>query len=673
MNKKLKSIISQIYKNTRNTIGTIVPTRCIDYLTYYRICSILGIANPKGSNERYSRLSFAVDAQKDSVAVILGSTSDPMYNTPESRCAELADIAISKGSKLLIAKKQYRDYPTLIVDDPFEAYCSIISILRRKFSPKTVSITGSIGKTSVTEMVYAMMNSKFNTLKNPGSSNAVRSSGTVVQGLKKSHEVYIQEVMEGPPYGAASTISKLVQPQCAVVTRIGTSHMEAFGSQERILESCLGIQDGMPEDGLLVLNADDPFQWQGRALCTRRVMYYGIDNEEADYRAVNIHSENDWRCFDVQYDTVLAPVRIHCFGKHNILNAVAAFAVGKWVGMSDQEIADGLTKYKPDGIRQNLIRYGGYQLYLDCFNASPESVEAALNTFAEIPVAEGGRHIAVLADVAEVGSKAEEYHRKIGRLVSDSCVDLLICYGSNSRFIAEEASTCGRFPVYYSSDRDSLLQLIKEHITPADITLFKGSHSMELEHVVDLIWGTWYHEKYERYDFKTHTVSDENFSYCVYTDHVTVTKQISNTVNLILPDEIEGFPVTGIESNTFNGNKSICSVKMPSGLVNIRNCSFTKADKLTELSIPSSVRIIDDCAFSNCNSLCRVNIADGCTHIGHRAFSNCKKLEAVILPDSIQQIDNDAFINCDRLTIYTPSGSYAANYAISHGLRMAEK
>ena len=671
MDDKLKQSFSHI----RSVIGSDLNKpgwrrleKCTDYLNKLNICSILGLPEPDEPGEHYTMLRFAQDSLEGCVSVIAEMTSDPTHITSDERCTELADIAIQKGARLLISRKQYSDYPTLIVDDPFQAYCKIISKLREQFSPKTVSITGSIGKTTETEMVYAVISSKFNTHRNTGSANNVRYSGTVVQGLKRSHSAYVQELMEGPPYGAASTISKLVQPQCAVVTRIGSSHMEAFGSQERIFESCLGIQDGMPEDGLLILNADDPIQWNGRTLCDRRFVCYGIEREESDYRAVNIHSEEDWLCFDIKYDNKLVPVKICCFGQHNVLNAVAAFAVGKWVGMSDQEIATGLAKYRTTGIRQNLVRRGGYRIYLDCYNAAPESIEVALRAFSEIPVPEGGRHVGVLADVFEVGDKAEEYHRKIGNIAGNSCLDLLICYGNDARFIAEEAKNYNRFPVYYTSDRDELLNLIRNHVSLNDVTLFKGSHGMELEYVVDLIWGTWYHEEFERYDFKTHTVKGYDCSYCVYTDHATVINKVSTTENLIIPDNIEGLPVTGIERNAFNGSRYTYSVTFPSSLKNIRYCAFYKANHLAELNIPASVRIIDDSAFSSCENLQWVNIAEGCTHIGYRAFGNCSKLEGIIIPESVRQIEPEVFINDRKLCIYGIEGSYAERYARAHNI-----
>ena len=163
----------------------------------------------------------------------------------------------------------------MVVDDTFQAYARIVRACRACYTPKTISITGSIGKTTATELIYTVVNSKFNTHRNTGSANNFRYCGSVVQDLKQEHQVYVQELMEGPPYGAAASIAQLVRPDIAVMTLVGTSHMEIFGSQQRIWESCLGVQEGMPADGVLILNGDDPFQ-RNAEIKDRKALYYGI-------------------------------------------------------------------------------------------------------------------------------------------------------------------------------------------------------------------------------------------------------------------------------------------------------------------------------------------------------------------------------------------------------------
>lgn len=518
--------------------------------------------------------------------------------------------------------------------------------------------------------MYSVLNNKFNTHRNTGSANNVRYAGTVIQQLKPEHEAYVQENMEGPPYGAASTIAKMVRPHASICTVVGTSHLEVFGTQERILESCLGVQDGMPEDGLLVLNGDDPFQWN--AHCNKKTVYYAIDNAEAEYRAVNIRGQGQSLVFDILYDGKQATVKLQCFGKHNVLNALAAFAVGIYAGMSEKEIIEGLGKYRTSGIRQNLVSYGGYKLFLDCYNAAPESIQSALDSFKMIPIPDSGRRIAVLADVKEIGKRAEEIHRLIGEIVVGSCVDLLICYGANSKLIAEVVKEESKIPVYHTENPQDLLSYLIRNVTRNDVTLFKGSHGMALEHIVDQVWGTWFHEEFERYDFLTHYTSDKDLQYLVYTDHVSVTNKRSTVENVLIPDFVEGKPVTSISRSVFNRSKYTKSVQFSNNIINIRYCAFYKADCIESIHIPSSVRIIDNSAFSTCEKLKTVVIEPGCMHLGYRAFGNCKNLESITIPETVQQIGSEAFINCNKLTIYGVKNSYAERYAAAHKINFAD-
>lgn len=662
----VKAQIEQGCSHARSVVG-LPSLSCL--LTKKSICRILDLPVPDEPDVAYTKLSFPFNAEKGGVAIISRITSDPSYTTPESDYEELARAAIQRGAKLLLAPKQISDYPVFLVKNPFDAYCRITAAIRRMFSPKTVSITGSIGKTTATEMVYSVMNSRYNTHRNTGSANNVRYAGGVIQNLKPEHEVYVQETMEGPPYGAASTIAQMVQPQAAIVTVVGTSHMEAFGSQERILESCLGVQNGMPEDGLLILNADDSLQWGARSKCSRRVLYYGIKNERADYRAVNIRGKDLALCFDILHGGECTPVQIHCFGRHNVLNALAAFAAGRWAGMSSGEAAAGLDKYRTTGIRQNLVEYAGFRLFLDCYNSALESVQSALDAFSEIPVSASGRRIAVLADIKEAGAEENEIHRQMGKVVLGSCVDMLVCYGERSSLTAEVVRTESQLPVYHTNDPKQLISFLRESITTNDVTLFKGSHSMALEQIVDQVWGTWFHEEFEQYDFKTRIISDANLKYQVYTDHVTVINKVSSAADVIIPDFIDGLPVTSIGKSVFSGSKFTRSVVLPNHLVNIRYCAFYKANCIRMIDIPASVRIIDASAFSTCENLEQVTIADGCTHIGRRAFGNCRKLRSITIPASVNQIEDEVFLNCDNLTIFGVRGSYAENYARRYKIR----
>lgn len=661
-------MFNTFFKTAKNLLKKGSP-KAMEKLTKSWVCDTLGLPAPK-QEDVYTRICFAYEAQPGSIAILSVITSDLSTKTSQKTCIELADRAMRQGAKLLLSTFQVKDYPCLIVDDVLVAYCKIVLRIRNQFHPHTIAITGSIGKTTTTQMVYSVISHKYNTHRNGGSANNLRLISGVIQKLKPEHEMYVQEVMEGPPYRGASLVSKLVQPDIAIITLVGTSHMETFLTQERIWESCLSVEDGMKDDGLLILNGDDPFQWGAETRC--RKLYYAINNEAADYHAVNIHGSGQRLYFDILHDGVTTPVYIRCFGMHNVLNALAAFAAGKCSGMTDQEAAEGLATFQTSGIRQNYVRYGGKNIYLDCYNAAVESIASSFDTLMTIPISKGGRRIAVIADIKEAGDKEKDFHISVGKNIVHSKIDGLICYGESARLIADVVRSESSIPVFHTESADDLVEYLKNNITNNDVVLYKGSHSMALEHIVDRAYGTWFHEEYERYDFKTRVVKDGNLKYMLYTDHATVEEKLSNAVSVSIPEYVDGLPVTGIDKNVFNNSKYTEEIVLPPQLKNIRYCAFYKANHIQTVTIPSSVQIIDNSAFSTCANLQSVTILEGCKHLGYRAFGNCRKLEKIILPGSIQQIGEEAFLNCDRLVVYAPRGSFAWQYAKDHGMRVRE-
>lgn len=458
------------------------------------------------------------------------------------------------------------------------------------------------------------------------------------------------------------------RPGCVALVSDITSDKNYRTPREKLPELAeTAMQEGMPADGVLILNGDDPFQ-RNAEIKDRKALYYGIADERADYRAVNIKNLEMGMSFDVQHDGTVTPVVLHCFGQHNILYALAAFAAGKLIGMTDKEVTDGIARYRTSGIRQNLVSYGGVRLYLDCYNASVESMQSALTTVSAIPVNGQGRRIAVLADIKEGGADVVEYHRQVGRAAAASQFNALFCYGDDARYIAEEARANAALDVHYFPTKAELTDALRAYIREQDLLLFKGSHSMELEDVVDKLFGTWYHEEFERYDFKTREFKTKDLAFRLYTDHAVVTKKLTTVADVEIPACVEELPVTGIERSVFSGSKYTESVTFPDTLTNIRYCAFYKTNKLKTVTTPPSVRIIDNSAFSTCANLCTVEIAEGCTHLGYRAFGNCKALEKITIPATVRQIGGECFLNCEKLTIHGKAGSYAEQYARGHSI-----
>lgn len=616
----------------------------------------------KKNNEYFSCLRFAEDAVKDCAAFILPITSNPKTSPTLAKKEMLADLATDRGAKCLITDEQIKDYNCLIVNNVFETWCKTLAKLRKWTNAKVVGITGSIGKTTATEMTYQVLASKFNTHHNTGSANNVRYTGNVLQKLKSYHEIYVQEIMEGPPYGVAATISNYIRPDIAVVTKIGTSHIEAFGNIDRTTESCFGIEEGMPCDGKIIINADDLLQCNYKK--KHECITYGIDSKNCDFRAVDIKQKISGIYFNIEYQNTCQSIHLNCIGKHNVYNALVAFAVAKLFGIKEHEIVNALEAYRTSGIRQNLIKVDDKSVFLDCYNASTESIKGAIESIELIK--NGNKAVAIIGDVLELGEKSYSEHEQIGEYLLNSNIDIIVLYGNYVKNIYEILK--GTKVVYYTNDFNELVILLKKLKNENDLFLFKGSHGMQLEKAVDYVWGTWYHEEFERYDHIAKEKVINKLKCMEYSDHVVIIGSCGNKEELNIPEKIEGKIVTGIERTAFSRNNKIKRIGLSKGLKNIRYCSFYKCNSIEEIVIPEGIKILDKSAFSTCENLKNVKIGEGLTDLKFRAFGNCVNLESIYLPKSIKNIEKEVFLNCKKITIYCFKNSVAEKYAEEHNI-----
>lgn len=385
--------------------------------------------------------------------------------------------AIACGAKALLTDKQEGEFPCIIVDDVMSAYCKLCSYIREQFQFRTVAITGSVGKTTTKDMVNAVFNRSFKTFCDVENNNMATLVGYLVQHIPNDTEVYIQEVHEGDP-SSAESISRIIQPDIAIITNIGESHLGNFSSCEELVKGVTGITTAMPDRGIVVIDGDDSpsvsVHWN------KKVIKVSIKDQTADYYAKNIQMAEHGLTFDIVFSGQKISAELHMYGVHNVTDALLAFATGIEFGITPQEVVHGLKEYQPKGMRQNMVRSGSRILYIDCFNAAVKSMKTALHTLEELTVKQGGRRIAVLGDMAELGNDAVAMHREVGRIAASSNIDILICYGSLSADMAEEARKLNKLKVFHTDKMSELNKLVKNNIGRNDVVLFKASHSTNL-------------------------------------------------------------------------------------------------------------------------------------------------------------------------------------------------
>lgn len=393
--------------------------------------------------------------------------------------------AIEQGAVMCITEREIPDCPCMVVDDCREAFLKIAHYYRMKFSIKLIGVTGSVGKTTTKEMISLVMSKKYKTLKTQGNLNNEIGLPKTLLNLNSECESAVIE-MGMSHFGEIHRLSCTASPDMAVITNIGFSHIENLKSQEGILRAKLEILDGMAENSPLVTNADDNLLCNLKSKLERPVYTFGIDNPESDYRALNINEHDNITEFDIAYSNKTIHIILTAVGKHNVLNAVTAFAVGNICGIDDNTIASAFSEFVPDSLRQNISVKKGQTVITDCYNASPDSMRASLGVLANMK--SDGRKVAVLGDMLELGEMSEELHRKVGEMAVSANPDMLFCYGEQSAYIAHEAEKAG-IKTYHSNDKNKLAEAVSDYVRTGDTVLFKASRGMKLEEIINRVYG----------------------------------------------------------------------------------------------------------------------------------------------------------------------------------------
>jgi len=372
-------------------------------------------------------------------------------------------------------------YPAcFIVEDSLKALQQVAAYWRGKHAPRVVGVTGSVGKTTTKEMIYGVLSQRFRTLKSEGNYNSEIGLPLTLLQLEPSHQRVVLE-MGMYDLGEIAELAAIAHPHIGVVTNVGPTHLERLGTIERIAQAKAELVEALPDDGVAVLNGDDPWVRQMAAQTRASVFYYGLD-QTCDLWANHIESQGlEGVRFRFHHGPETIHAKVPMLGRHSVHTALAAAAVGLVEGQSWEEIIDGLR----GAAQLRLVVVPGLRgttILDDTYNASPASTIAALNLVEELD----GRKVAVLGDMLELGAYEEEGHRKVGRRALD-VVAVLITVGERGRLIAEEALACGmeEEKVCIEEDNGGAIACLRKIAAPGDIILVKGSRGMKMEEIVE--------------------------------------------------------------------------------------------------------------------------------------------------------------------------------------------
>ena len=391
------------------------------------------------------------------------------------------DKAFENGAVAVLSEKEC-NYPCVLVKDTGKALLDLAAYYRMLFNTAVVGITGSVGKTTTKEMVACVLESKYKTLKTKGNLNNQIGLPLTLFGLTEDTQTAVIEMgMSGK--GEISVLSETAKPDVAVITNIGYSHIEFFGSREAICEAKLEILDGMTDEAPLVLNADDDLL-DAFTDEVRPLVFYGIDNPCCDVRGINLTEKGESTKFEILYGGKNYIAEIPTVGKHNVYDALAAFCVGLICSVPAEDIIDALKNYVPSGMRQRIETKGEQTVIIDCYNASPTSMEASLSVLGK----REGRKIAVLGDMLELGEQGKKLHADLANTAKAQNVDLVLCLGNEMKNMKQKADEISLFCVHFD-EKKSLSAYLKEELKSGDNVLFKGSRGMALEEIIEEVWG----------------------------------------------------------------------------------------------------------------------------------------------------------------------------------------
>ena len=380
--------------------------------------------------------------------------------------------------------EQYEDKNIILVEDTLKALADIATYKRNLYGKDfpVVGVTGSVGKTTTKDIIANVVSQKYKTLKTQGNNNNDIGLPFTIFNLKDHESAVIEMGMNH--FGEISKLTKIAKPTISVITNIGTSHIGNLGSRENILKAKLEILEGMDKKILVINNDNDLLHDLYLKNNDIEIHTYGIENK-SDVMAENIVLNENGSEFICNLEGEKFKVNVPVGGVHFVYNALCAATVGKFLGLSIEQIEKGIETFELTKKRMDITELdNGAIIINDSYNASFESMQASLKYLSGL---KNNRKIAVLGDMFELGEFSKELHEKVGKEVVNNNIDILICCGKNAKYIVETAKKEGMNTndIYYFEDKDELEKLIKQIWKKGDAILFKASNGMKFFEIVE--------------------------------------------------------------------------------------------------------------------------------------------------------------------------------------------
>jgi UDP-N-acetylmuramoyl-tripeptide--D-alanyl-D-alanine ligase len=402
---------------------------------------------------------------------------------------DFAESALERGAVAAVVRRdQLGRYPRqndlLAVEDTLVALQTLAMAVRKLWGKPVIGVTGSMGKTTTKEAIAHVLSTRFRVLKSEGNFN--NHFGLPLMLLKIAPEYDIAVVEMGMSHaGEIRALTRIAQPEMGVVTNVAPVHLEFFDSVAGIAQAKYELIESLPAGGTAVLNADDEYVRQFGRDFQGKVVMYGT-RATADVRAENIRNRGaEGSEFDVVIGGVREPARLPLMGEHNVLNALAAVAVGLERGLKAPEAVGALADLAAADKRGEVLRLGNITVINDCYNCNPKALEAMVDALAAMTA---GRRIAVVGAMLELGRTEEQLHRQAGQHIAEKKIDLLLGVRGPAQAMVEAAQLAGMRAEFVSTPEEAGEWLARE-ARDGDGVLLKASRGVKLEKALE-VWKT---------------------------------------------------------------------------------------------------------------------------------------------------------------------------------------
>ncbi len=395
----------------------------------------------------------------------------------------IAEANQSGAVAALVSNVVSLDVPQVQVEDTRLALGQLASHWRQQFTGKLIGITGSNGKTSVKEMCSKILTDHAGAsavLATKGNLNNEIGLPMTLLELTAQHQYAVIE-MGANHVGDIDYLTNIARPDVALVNNAGLAHLEGFGSIENIAKGKAEIYNGLPDDGIAVINKDDRFTPFWLDYCAqKKIITFSMRDASADVYAKHVVDNR----YQIITKNAQAELMLNVPGEHNVMNALAAIAVTGSLGLPPSAITASLSAFENIQGRLTAKRSdAGFQVIDDSYNANPFSVAAAIDVLASMRAQIKGKTVLVLGDMAELGKEAAKLHGEMGEKARNAGVDFLYATGQLSGNAADAFGENG----FYFKNKNELIKALNKKLTADDVVLVKGSRSAAMEEVVERI------------------------------------------------------------------------------------------------------------------------------------------------------------------------------------------